>query len=69
MKRGSRSTDLVSDTPPDGFTGEVEPPAIPEEIAQQPTRLQTTGDIAPPPEFDQAVRIFNIFQLILIQTG
>ena len=43
MKRGSRSTDLVSDTPQVGFTGEVE---LPEEIAQQPTRLQSTGDIS-----------------------
>ena len=44
MRRGSRTADLVSDTPQVGFTGEVEPPAIPEEIAQQPTRLQATGD-------------------------
>jgi len=46
MRRGSRSTDLVSDTPQVGFTGEVEPPVIPEEVAQQPTRLQATGDIS-----------------------
>ena len=67
MKRGSRSTDLVSDTPQVGFTGEVELPneedtdllreLIRRGSEQQPTRLQSTGDITPPPEFDQAVRI------------
>lgn len=45
----TRTPDLVSDTPQIGFTGEVEPPAIPEEIAQQPTRLQSTGDITDVP--------------------
>lgn len=45
----TRSTDLVSDTPQVGFTGEVELPVIPEEVAQQPTRLQATGDITDTP--------------------
>lgn len=40
MRRGSRSTDLVPSE---------EPPVIPEEVAQQPTRLQSTGDITDTP--------------------
>ena len=48
MRRGSRSTDLVSDTPQVGFTGEVELP-------EEPDIVGSASDIGPPRTIDAAL--------------